>query len=290
MAEKWAELEVTRACNLRCRMCLFSCNDALVDELTTDEIISLIDEFADMKIEWLKLTGGEALLRKDIFEIINHAKEKGLKVRLNSNCMLIDEDVARKVDVDLVQVSVDGLSLTNDRLRGRGTFKKTIAAIELLCEKGIKVQSNTVITQANKGELCELSDMLWNKGVCDMGYSRLINTGRCGSVYDGLSVSTAELFLIKMKLMANARLKHHHISFDGGVAYYMNVCRLSDYPFITASGDVTPCCKIRDTTRIGNVRDSSYADILADYRNKGFRAPIRCFGNCNECLNNLRID
>ena len=134
-------VEVTRKCNLRCKSCLYACNDALENELTTTEITGPIDEFALMKFEWLKLTGGEALLRKDVFQIIDYAKNKGLKVRLNSNCELIDRRVARKLNVDLVQVSVDGLEETNDWLRGEGTFKRTIDAIGFLVDNDINVHS-----------------------------------------------------------------------------------------------------------------------------------------------------
>ncbi|MCK5698916.1 MAG: radical SAM protein [Candidatus Aenigmarchaeota archaeon] len=141
MKSIWAEVEVTRKCNLRCKSCLYACNDALENELTTTEIMGLIDEFARMNFEWLKLTGGEALLRKDVFQIIDYAKDKGLKVRLNSNCELIDRRVARKLNVDLVQVSVDGLEETNDWLRGEGTFKRTIDAIGFLVDNDINVHS-----------------------------------------------------------------------------------------------------------------------------------------------------
>jgi len=259
-----------------------------LDELTTTEITGLIDEFAQMNFEWLKLTGGEALLRKDIFQIIDYAKGKGLKVRLNSNCELIDRKVARKLNVDLVQVSVDGLDATNDWLRGDGTFKRTMDAIGFLVDNDIKVHSNTVVTQQNKGELIGLCDVLSSKGVCDLGFSRIIGTGRGSEVYDELHLSTPELMRVKLKLMAHSRLKGYSLSFYGGFAYFINGCGASYFnPFVTSTGDVTPCCTIRDKVILGNVRESSYRDIFRRYDGKRFSAPTGVFGNCNVCLKRI---
>ncbi len=288
MKSIWAEVEVTGKCNLRCKSCLFSCNEAAPDELTTTEITGLIDEFALMNVEWLKLTGGEALLRKDIFQIIDYAKEKGLNVRLNSNCELIDRKVARKLNVDLVQASVDGLEETNDWLRGEGTFKRTMDAIGFLVDNDIKVHSNTVVTQHNKGELIGLCDMLPSMDVCDFGFTRLINAGRGRKVYDALHLSTPELMGVKFKLMGYAKIKRYSLSFYGGFAYFINECGASYFnPFVTSTGDVTPCCNIRDKVIVGNVRESSYRDIFRRYDGKRFRAPIGVLGNCNGCLERI---
>ena len=270
-----AELEVTKQCNLRCKSCLFSCHDALKNELTTTEIMHLIDEFSQMNCEWLKLTGGEPLLRKDIFQIIDYAKDKGLKIRLNSNCELIDRKLARKLNVDLVQVSVDGLEKTNDWLRGKGTFKRTMDAIEYLVDNDITVHSNTVVTQHNKSELLELCNLLSSKGVCDFGFSRMIGTGRGSEVYNELHLSTPELMGVKQKIKGYAKMKGYSLSFYGGFAYFIRGCGASYYnPFVTSTGDVTPCCSTRKKVVIGNIRMSSYRDIFRRYNVKRFRAPI----------------
>ncbi len=283
-----AELEVTKQCNLRCKSCLFSCHDALKNELTTTEIMHLIDEFSQMNCEWLKLTGGEPLLRKDIFQIIDYAKDKGLKIRLNSNCELIDRKLARKLNVDLVQVSVDGLEKTNDWLRGKGTFKRTMDAIEYLVDNDITVHSNTVVTQHNKSELLELCNLLSSKCVCDLGFSRMINAGRGRDVYDKLHLSTLELMGVKPKLIGYAKLKGYSLSFCGGFAYFIRNCGASYYnPFVTSTGDVTPCCSIRKKVILGNVRNTSYIEIFRRYNGKRFSAPIGHFGNCNTCLERI---
>ncbi len=78
------------------------------------------------------------------------------------------------------------------------------------------------------------------------------------------------------------------LSFYRGFAYFINGCGASYFnPFVTSSGDVTPCCNIRDKVILGNVLESSYRDIFRRYDEKIFRAPTGVFGNCNGCLERI---
>ena len=147
---------------------------------------------------------------------------------------------------------------------------------------------NTVVTQHNKRELPELCDMLSSTGACDLGFSRLINAGRGRAAYEELHLSTPELMGVKFKLMGYAKMKRYMVSFYGGFAYFINGCGASYFnPFVTSTGDVTPCCTIREKVVIGNVRISSYRDIFRRYKGKRFSAPIGVLGNCNRCLERI---
>lgn len=284
----YVRLEVTSACNLRCRLCFLSRHTARADELTTVELKGLIDQLAEMDIEWLGITGGEPLLRPDIFEIVNYAKQKGLKVKLNTNAMLITDDIVQRLDVDIIHVSVDGLENTNDWNHGAGTFRKIVAAIKLLAKRKMTIYSNTIMTRHNKGELFKLTDMLFGMGVARVAYSRVINTGVCSSVYDDIYLKTQKIICIKLKLVANSIINGYRISFDGGVPGFISGCGISyDYPFIQSNGDVVPCCCFREKPIIGNIRKDSYSDILKEYWRKPFHAPLNPFENCNDCLERL---
>lgn len=281
-------IEVTTACNLRCKMCFLSRHKAWKDELTTKEVMVLIDQFAKMNIKLFGITGGEPLLRKDIFTIINYAKDKGLEVRMVTNCTLITKKVARKLNLDGMRVSIDGLEETNDWNRGRGTFKMIMDAIGFLVDNEIRVDSNTIITRQNKDELFKLFNILSEIGVSSQTYSRPLSTGQCRDVYDKICLTTLELLNLKLKLMAYAKLKGHSISFDGGVAYFLNGCGIQHRnPFITSRGNVVPCCCFREKPIIGNVRESSYIDIARKYSSNTFHAPIKMFENCNDCLERI---
>lgn len=284
----YVRLEVTSACNLRCRLCFLSRHTAWVDELTTEEIRALIDQLTEMNIEWLGITGGEPLLRSDIFDIIDYAKQKCLKVKLNTNGMLITDEIARKLNVDIIHLSIDGLENTNDWNRGAGTFRKIIAAIKLLAERKMTIYSNTIMTRHNKDELLKLTDMLFGIGVARVAYSRVINTGLCSSVYDAIYLKTPEIIGMKLKLVSNSIINGYKISFDGGVPCFINGCGISsDYPFMQSNGDVVPCCCFREKPIIGNIRTESYSGILKMYWKKPFHAPLNPFENCNDCLERL---
>ncbi len=116
---------VTNRCNLRCIHCYASANSD-INELSTEQCFQIIDSLAEFKVPLILFSGGEPLLRKDIFEIAEYAKKKGIKSVLSTNGTLIDRDTAENLRVfEYVGVSLDGLASTNDRFRGaEGAFEK----------------------------------------------------------------------------------------------------------------------------------------------------------------------
>lgn len=116
---------VTNRCNLRCIHCYASANSDF-NELTTEQCFQIIDSLAEFKVPLILFSGGEPLLRKDIFEIAGYAKKKGIKSVLSTNGTLIDGDMAENLKVfEYVGVSLDGLASTNDRFRGvEGAYER----------------------------------------------------------------------------------------------------------------------------------------------------------------------
>lgn len=127
----------TGRCNLKCKMCSIPRpENRIEDELTTLEVKTLIDQIADMKIDHLTFSGGEPLLRKDIFELIEYAVDKKIRmVDMISNGLLINEKAAKKLvssGVTHITVSIDGLEEADDFIRGKGSFKKAVKALDLI--------------------------------------------------------------------------------------------------------------------------------------------------------------
>ncbi len=130
-------IEVEPRCNLNCSWCFnrntFAKNDRLaLISLKTPTIKEIIEEIAKLKIPTIRFTGGEPLLRDDIFELLGYAKNKGLHVILNSNGILIDETNARKLNglVDTVLISIQGVGQKGDNAVGKkGAFQSKINAI-----------------------------------------------------------------------------------------------------------------------------------------------------------------
>lgn len=129
---------LTNKCNLRCRHCYMRAGRKLPAELSTDQWLRVVDQFASNRMgRFITLTGGEALLHPDFRKILDRASSRGLKVQLFTNGLLINE---RNVDFILdrvheIQLSLDGpTSEINDRVRGKGTFERIVKSLSLIAK------------------------------------------------------------------------------------------------------------------------------------------------------------
>lgn len=155
-------LLVTYACNFGCDHCESISHPKAEWGLPFETIARLIKEMGEMRVDLLIISGGEPLVRDDLFDIIGLANQQGLKVLLCTNGSLVERyrtQLARG-KLDSVFTSVDGLEETNDRLRRHpGAFKQTFRAIELLHEHEMGVRSRMVNTMAFPGNLHELEEL-----------------------------------------------------------------------------------------------------------------------------------
>ncbi|MFW5741458.1 MAG: radical SAM protein, partial [Myxococcota bacterium] len=167
--------ETTGACNLRCVHCRREWTDAPPNELTTDEVKSrLIDAIADAN--WhsiLVFSGGEPLMRNDLFELIAHTAQRGLIPAVATNATMIDDAIAKRfaeLGVSRVSVSLDGASAqTHDAFRGLpGSFDDALRGIRALRNAGVDVQVNVTFTKANRDEAPEMLDLVQEIGACAM--------------------------------------------------------------------------------------------------------------------------
>lgn len=128
---------LTNRCNLKCRMCgIPHCPGGEDGELTTEECKRIINQIADLGINHLIFSGGEPLLRKDIFELIAHAVSRKIKmVDMISNGLLMNEKTAQRlaaIGLNHVTISIDGLEQVDDFIRGKGAFQKAVEAIDII--------------------------------------------------------------------------------------------------------------------------------------------------------------
>lgn len=179
--------EVTRACLLACRHCRASAaRDPLPGELTGAEGRALIDQVAAFGRPYpiLILTGGDCLLRADVFDMVAYADELGVPVAMSPSVtpMLTPEAIGRMVDagVKAVSLSLDGATAaTHDGVRGiPGHFDETIPAIRALVDAGLKVQINTTVMQANLDELADIAAIMAETGVAIWEVFFLVHVGR----------------------------------------------------------------------------------------------------------------
>lgn len=157
--------ELTTGCNLRCLHCRASATElASPDDLTTEESLALIDQFAEYAPLILVLSGGEPLYRKDVFRLASHATSRGIKVALATNGTLVDEGVARRAKaagIVRVAISLDGAdAATHDGFRGiPGSFVRAINGMKCLQAEGIGVQINSTLTKRNADQLQRIYDL-----------------------------------------------------------------------------------------------------------------------------------
>jgi AdoMet-dependent heme synthase len=179
--------ETTRACLLACRHCRASATtQAPPGELSTNEGRALIDQVAGFGRPYpiLVLTGGDCLLRPDLFHLIDYAVSLGVPVCLSPSVTpLLDADMIGRIarsGVRAVSVSLDGCrAQTHDGVRGvTGHFEKTVAAIARLADAGITVQVNTTVMVANVDDLPGVAALLARAGARIWEVFFLVQTGR----------------------------------------------------------------------------------------------------------------
>ena len=172
-----------RRCNLTCKHCYsISADIDFPGELSTEQVFTVMDDLKAFGVPVLILSGGEPLLRPDIFEISQRAKAMGFYVGLSSNGTLIDENNIEQiaaVGYNYVGVSIDGMQATHDRFRRRaGAFAESLRGIRLCRENGIKVGLRFTLTQDNATELPDLLQLMRDERVDKFYLSHLNYSGR----------------------------------------------------------------------------------------------------------------
>ena len=165
--------ELTNKCNLNCRWCGVKKGK---DVLSYDKIVSIIGK---NKPRFVELTGGEPMLRKDIFKLIDYCKSKGIYVSINTNGTLVNDKVAKRLNADVVRVSVDGLEKTNDKIRGKGSFKKTLNGINSLKKYNKRIIISTAVGKVNKKESRKIIKYFYPK-IKNFMFGRVLPTPELG--------------------------------------------------------------------------------------------------------------
>lgn len=172
-----------RRCNLGCKHCYAGSVDKVFNgELSSEEIYSVMDDLKAARVPVLILSGGEPLLRPDIFDISQASKDKGFYTALSSNGTLITkdniEDIA-KINYDYVGVSIDGIGSVNDAFRVKeGAYVEALNGIRLCKERDLKVGLRFTLTEDNVEEFPKILDLLVEEGVDKFYLSHLNYAGR----------------------------------------------------------------------------------------------------------------
>jgi AdoMet-dependent heme synthase len=176
--------EVTRSCNLNCVHCRASSRfGPYPNELNTEEALRLMDQIRDLGTPIIILTGGEPLLRKDIFELSEYGTGLGMRMVMGSNGTLITARIAKRIaeaGVKRVSISIDGATKeSHDAFRKvNGAFDGAMRGISNLKVQGVDFQINTTITRHNLYDLQDIFDLAVRIGAVAHHIFLLVPTGR----------------------------------------------------------------------------------------------------------------
>ena len=283
--------EITLKCNLHCAHCLSDAGKPLEDELTAGDCRRLVDQLTALKVFQVNIGGGEPFIREDFLDILSYAHEKGLVTCVSTNGMLIDDGLAKwlsKLKMLYLQVSLDGATpAVNDPIRGKGTFKKILNAIECLARQGVAFSINAVLTRTNYPQLDHLRDMAEAYGA-ELRVSRFRPSGRGKE-------SKATLGPNKDQLEAFAEWLERHDLVRTGDSFFcltsehrrrkgLDMCGAAKMTCcISPTGDVYPCAFLQEKAfLVGNVRKQDFKDmwdnslIFSRLRNLNVEACMTC--------------
>lgn len=173
----------TRRCDLKCVHCYASAADRdFPGELTTAEGRALIDDLAAFGAPVILFSGGEPLLRPDLFELAGYAKSQGLRAVLSTNGTHIDDATAdriKDIGFSYVGISLDGLEQVHDKVRGvKGAFKASLEGIRRCRDRGIRVGLRYTVHKLNVDELPGIFDLLETENIPRCCFYHLAYAGR----------------------------------------------------------------------------------------------------------------
>lgn len=262
--------EITYQCNLHCVHCLSDAGAASPQELSTVESKNLILQLADMKVFQVNIGGGEPFIRPDFMELLAFLQEKEIVACASTNGLLMDDDLAKRLTAFkhlYLQVSLDGVTEeVNDRIRGRGTYRKILSAMDCLSRHNFPYSVNMVLTRLNYSQLDSFRQLAAEYGA-GLRVSRFRPSGRgketkafLGPTPDQLEafadwltefdqVRTGDSFFC---LTSESRRRK---GLDMCGAGKMTVC-------VSPAGDVYPCAFLQEKAfQAGNVRTQSLKEL-----------------------------
>jgi heme b synthase len=182
---KWIAWEITRKCNLKCIHCRSSSEIEVKGhpDFSTEEAFRIIDDITSYAKPVIVLSGGEPLVRRDVFEIANYGTDKGLRMCLATNGTLVTDDVCDKMKasgIKIVSLSLDGSTedIHDDFRNQRGAFAGTINAAGLFKKHGIEFIINSSFTKRNQEEIPKVYNLAKELGATAWYMFMIVPTGR----------------------------------------------------------------------------------------------------------------
>ncbi len=160
---RYIELQITNRCNLRCKHCYIKTEN--FSELSIEQIKIILKEFEEMQGLRVLITGGEPLIHSNFKKINEILPDFFIRKVLLTNGVLLNKRTLEKLNVDEIQISIDGLEAAHDSLRGKGTFKKALTGVIQALNAGFHVSISTMIHRLNLQDLHHMKRLFKELGI-----------------------------------------------------------------------------------------------------------------------------
>jgi len=294
--------------------CTSACKPAFPDEVDTESAKRIVDQAYEFGASFFGITGGEALLRKDLFEIIEYARKVGLKASIITDGRLLDDKAFEKIVKNEVKVSVsvDGAQATNDLVRGKSSYKSSVSAIDRLSKEKLLnclvytlANVNKQVTNVNEQDFTDVLDLAQKYGARWVIYHGMIPYSK-----DKINLKAApsaqqyewawnKLYDLQIKYKGKPEINVYYPSYarvakQRGMPdwdnwfnhFFLGRCFFGKFMSIAENGDAIPC-SYNDVYRFGNIKTQTLQEIWESMQNSEFFAKVRdknnLKGKCGVC-------
>ncbi len=299
---------ISRLCNLKCRHCYEHADVQRPDELNTEQALAAVDRMAEAGVAYIAISGGEPLMRKDLFDVAKRIHETGIAFSIATNGTLLTKENVSKLkalNCIYVQVSLDGATAsTHNWFRGVNAFEKTIHGIRNSVEQGMTVGISMTVTSHNYKEVPAAIELAERLGAQFFMHYNFIPTGRGREIRklditpqqrEGmLKMLASQNSSRKIKLLSTApqhsrvciesnaaTIAMTHFDYAGPemtesirfLADFIGGCGAARlYCALEPNGDIEPCVFI--PIRLGNIKTDDFlgiwhnSDVLKKMRNR----------------------
>lgn len=306
---------LTALCDQHCKHCYMYDSDTYTDELkkplSLEQYKMVIDDFSQATKEWdvkgrIVFTGGDPLLRKDLFEVLKYAKSMGFILGILGNPYHLDIETVKKLKdfgISFYQISIDGLEEIHDILRRKGSFKESIRALRLLKWAGIKTKVMFTLSKLNVKELLKVMNIVAQENVDSFTFARLTPIGSGTKLKEDLikAQEYRDLLLKVLKEITKLKLEGYNTYFDMkenlGFLLLDELKLLPPIPddkiiydgcmvginilSILANGIVYPCRRL--PIIIGKVPEQKIKDIFLNSKTLNDLRKVEKLEKCSKC-------
>ena len=303
----------TFQCDSNCVHCTSAGKSVVPYELDTAAALKIVDQVADFGASFFGVTGGQPFLRRDLFQVIAHAKELGLNASIITDGRMMDKEVVENIIKYQVKlsVSIDGSEKTNDAIRGKGAYASAVSAIKKFSEENLlncivyTFANADSVTNANAEDMRHVLDLArkydarWVVFHGFIPYSKDKKTLMADLTPDQYEWVCNQLYDLALEYKGKPGI-NIYIPFYARVAkqrgmpdfenwynnFFLGRCFFGKFFSVAENGDAIPC-SYNDAYRLGNVKNKSLKQIWDDMQSNTFFAEIKnkskIKGKCGVC-------